>query len=58
MQKKHQLKCTEFDESFPAAVVERWAQMVRAWNADHSKPNPYEEPAISKYPFTTLNLSD
>jgi hypothetical protein len=56
MREKHQLKCVEFDESFPAAVIERWAQMVRAWNADHSKPNPYEEQAISNVPFLNTNL--
>ncbi|KAA1478735.1 hypothetical protein DENSPDRAFT_788366 [Dentipellis sp. KUC8613] len=34
----------DLKETFPPAVIERWDQMIMAWDADKSQPNPYDEP--------------
>lgn len=34
----------KFNATFSSDVVERWGKMVAEWDADRTKPNPYEEP--------------
>ncbi|KAI0059388.1 hypothetical protein BV25DRAFT_1785942, partial [Artomyces pyxidatus] len=38
------LKQNELNATFPPEVVEKWEEMVTAWDADSSQPNPYKEP--------------
>lgn len=41
----HQQLFDEFSATFPPETVAAWEQMVIDWEADMTKPNPYEEPA-------------
>ncbi|KAI0055066.1 hypothetical protein BV25DRAFT_1873220 [Artomyces pyxidatus] len=36
----------EHSSTFPPAVLTRWVDMIKAWDADRKKPNPYREPVI------------
>ena len=48
MYKKHQAAFEQFNATFEPEVLVKWEQMVMAWDADITQPNPYEEPAIGK----------
>lgn len=41
----------DLDERFTLEVRADWDRMMSEWEHDHSKPNPYEEPAIHGTPF-------
>jgi hypothetical protein len=49
MEKKHREAFEKFTATFPSDVVAKWDKMVDDWDADMSKPNPYEEPVAGKY---------
>jgi hypothetical protein len=49
MEKKHRENFEKFTTTFPSDVVAQWDKMVNDWDADMSKPNPYEEPVAGKY---------
>ncbi|KIM92176.1 hypothetical protein PILCRDRAFT_83447 [Piloderma croceum F 1598] len=44
MHKKHQDLFTKFSKIFKLNTVQKWEAIVKAWEADFKKPNPYEEP--------------
>lgn len=48
MYTKHQQAFDTFNATFEPEVVEKWEEMVVAWDADNTKPNPYEEPAAGQ----------
>ena len=43
MYDKHKKAFEDFNATFEPDVVARWEQMVAAWDADITQPNPYEE---------------
>ena len=43
MKRWHQELLDEFSVEFPPDVISQWVEMIEAWNADPSRPNPYEE---------------
>lgn len=49
MEKRHREAFEKFTTTFPSDVVAKWDKMVDDWDADISKPNPYEEPVAGKY---------
>ena len=46
MSAKHEGFLTRFTARFSPEVIEKWSAMIDAWDADQTKPNPYEEPQI------------
>jgi hypothetical protein len=48
MHAKHRELFNKFNATFPEDVVMKWEKMVKEWNVDSNKPNPYEEPVTSK----------
>lgn len=45
MSQEHRDAFKKFDETFPKEITEVWGDQVTAWDADHTRPNPYVEPA-------------
>jgi Kyakuja-Dileera-Zisupton transposase len=43
MQARHTAFFTRFSRRFDPAVIQQWEEMVKAWDADNSKPNPYAD---------------
>ena len=39
----------EYSATFTPTILEQWESMVAAWDADPSKPDPYEEPTTGAY---------
>ena len=39
----------KYTTTFDAKVVREWEQMIKAWEDDPNKPDPYEEPQAGKY---------
>jgi hypothetical protein len=48
MQTKHGGAFTQFNTTFPPAIVDKWEKMVAEWDADKSKKKPYEEPLVGE----------
>ena len=48
MYRKHQDLFVKFSATFKPETILKWEAMVKAWEADLTKPNPYEEPVNSK----------
>lgn len=48
MQTKHQDLFEKFDATFRTETTAKWEKMVKDWEADDNKPNPYAEPINSK----------
>lgn len=46
---KHKENFEKFSLTFAPDVVEKWMKMVEDWDKDMTKPNPYEDPALSKF---------
>lgn len=40
----HQEAFEKFDNTIPKSVSDEWGDMVAAWDADSTQPNPYVEP--------------
>lgn len=36
----------DFEEAIPTESITSWHQMVEEWEADRSKPNPFESAAV------------
>ena len=47
MKFKHETILTHFTAKFSPDVMETWITMINAWDLDHTKRNPYEEPQNS-----------
>jgi hypothetical protein len=43
MKVRHEELLEDFSAEFPPEVIQRWTKDIEAWNADPSKPNPYED---------------
>jgi hypothetical protein len=41
MKAKHTSENKKFDATFPADLREEWLTMIRSWEHDKKKPNPY-----------------
>ena len=48
MREKHQDLFAKFYETFKPETIAKWEAAVKAWEADSTKPNPYEEPVNGK----------
>jgi hypothetical protein len=44
MHAKHQALFAQLTTRFPPDVISKWEATVKAWEANPSKRNPYEEP--------------
>jgi len=51
METKHCALLAWFTAKFTPEVIEKWSEMVEAWDQDHSQPNPYEEPETGEPQF-------
>lgn len=40
----HQEAFESFDKTLPKSITDQWGDMVTAWDADSTQPNPYVEP--------------
>jgi hypothetical protein len=49
MRSKHQELFTKFSATFKPETVEKWEKLVREWEQDDTKANPYAEPVNSTY---------
>lgn len=49
MRKKQAETFTSLSSGFPPETVAKWSKMVKEWELDRSKPNPYEEPEIRMF---------
>ncbi len=47
----------EFAANIPEETVKGWEEMLSAWNADPTKPDPYEEPTSCE-PSAIADLPD
>ncbi|KAJ2911619.1 hypothetical protein MD484_g8794, partial [Candolleomyces efflorescens] len=47
MKKAQEENFASFDNKFRSDVRERWEEMIKAWEADKSAPNPYEETPVA-----------
>jgi hypothetical protein len=47
MRSKHRAAFVQFNTTFLETNVQQWEKMVDDWDADPTKPNPYEEPVAS-----------
>ncbi|TDL25097.1 hypothetical protein BD410DRAFT_717811, partial [Rickenella mellea] len=56
MEKDHGQLLIELSESLESDVVEKWRVMVEKWNADHSQPDPYSQPASENGTFAEVRL--
>jgi len=43
MKKRHRLLADKHTLTFPTDTIEKWREMKREWDEDHSKPDPYQE---------------
>lgn len=49
MSKKHRALADKHTRTFPPETILEWAQMVKDWDEDHSKKDPYDEPEACEY---------
>lgn len=49
MRVKHQELFAKFSATFKPETVEKWEKLVREWEQDDTKANPYVEPVNSTY---------
>jgi hypothetical protein len=52
MRAKHQALFAKTTARFAPHIVEKWEQMVLAWEADSSKPNPFDDSTVGEYGCT------
>lgn len=43
---QHVLDLGDFEEAIPTESLTSWRQMVEEWEADRSRPNPFESTAV------------
>ncbi len=59
MRKKHQEAFTLLSSSFLSSTIDKWLKMVKEWEDDRMKLNPYTEPVNSKPKLIdVVNISD
>lgn len=59
MKKKHRALANKLDATFDPEVTAVWRAMVEAWDADHGKADPYEEPETGAYKtIVSVNCAD
>jgi hypothetical protein len=49
MKAKHQDLFAKFNATFKPETAARWEIMVKEWELDDTKPNPYTEPINSSW---------
>jgi hypothetical protein len=49
MRAKHVALLDKFTKRFKSDTVDAWRRMINEWDADTSKPCPYQEPVIGMY---------
>ena len=49
MRAKHQELFAKFSATFKPGTVLVWEEMVKTWERDRTKPNPYEEPINGEF---------
>ena len=49
MKARHQELFARFTATFKPETVSMWETMVKVWEVDNQKPNPYAEPINSMY---------
>lgn len=49
MREKHRVQAEKYSAVFPASSVTEWTAMIKAWELDQTKPDPYAEPEYSEY---------
>jgi hypothetical protein len=54
---EHVVAFQEFNASLPAESTVEWTQMVKEWEHDQTKPNPFESKQRRKSNLTWLTLS-
>lgn len=52
MHARHETMFVTFTNRFDPKVIEKWDSMINDWDADSSKPNPYEDLIICKHNAT------
>jgi hypothetical protein len=50
---KHRALANKWTAQFEPATVKKWEKMISDWDADTTKPCPYEEEQISKVIYST-----
>ncbi len=58
MRARHLALHNEYTAEFKHEDIEQWTTMMKVWEADRSKPNPFEETETSEYhrpQFVRLN---
>ena len=56
MKGKHQELFAKFTATFKPETVSKWETMVKVWEIDNRKPNPYAEPINSMYYILPISL--
>lgn len=56
MKKKHRTLADKLTSNFPPQTILDWRSMVDAWDKDHNKPDPYEEPEHGQYTCLLIYL--
>lgn len=51
MQKDHRKAFEDHHKTFDNATVAKWEKMIKDWEEDPQKPNPFEEPDTCKYEY-------
>jgi hypothetical protein len=52
---EHAIMHHDFESALDSSAVSTWTALVEAWEADRSKPNPYERKGEGKQPRGSLN---
>jgi len=53
MKTKHRSLLNRFTVKLSPDIVQQWMDMIDAWEGDHTRPNPYEEPRSGASNFST-----
>ena len=48
MYRKQQREVNEYSKTFSTGVIAEWEAAIEAWEADPSRPDPYEEVETSE----------
>lgn len=49
MSHKHRVMFDNFNKTFLVGITAKWATLVKDWDMDKRKPNPYEEPLPGEF---------
>lgn len=56
MSVKHREQANKQTALYPAQSIMEWKAVIKAWEADHTKTDPYAEPEYSKSQTLTFIL--